>query len=432
VVRVCDEQARRRRERALAVLRDVFGHEGFRPGQLEVIDVVLAGRDCVAVMPTGAGKSVTFQVPARVLGGVTLVVSPLIALMADQVQALARRGFSATVFNSTLSADERRERLAAIAAGHCELVYAAPEGLDGPLLGAAEKAGVRLIAVDEAHCISEWGHDFRPAYRRLARIRERLPGVPVLAVTATATPAVVADIAEQLGMREPFVHRGGFFRPNLRIACLEKDPRRDVRTDVSALVGRHEGESGVVYCLSRRSADVLAARLARDGIPALSYHAGMDQAERSGVQAAFSTGEACVVVATIAFGMGIDRGDVRFVVHRDLPSSMESYYQEIGRAGRDGAPADCVLLYSWEDVKKRDAQVRRLSPERRVAAARRVRMLYRLARADSCRHRALSAYFGEDLARCAYACDACDRALRREQLRAIAEEARRRRAASEK
>ena len=222
-------------------------------------------------------------------------------------------------------------------------------------------------------------------------------------------------------MRDPFVHLGGFFRRNLRIACIKKDPRRDVRDDVLAVVRRHEGECGIVYCLSRRSADLWRRTSRAHGVPTVAYHAGLDAEERARVQAAFAAGETRVVVATIAFGMGIDKGDVRFVVHRDLPGSVESYYQEIGRAGRDGRPADCVLFYSWADVKVRDAQAARLPAERRVAAARRVRALYRLARADACRHRALSAYFGELLDACGDACDACDRGLRQGHVRAIAD-----------
>jgi ATP-dependent DNA helicase RecQ len=396
-----------RRQAALAVLRDAFGYEGFRGGQSSVIDSVLAGRDCIGVLPTGAGKSLTFQVPARVLGGTTLVVSPLIALMDDQVDALRRRGFAATVVNSTLEPAERARRLSGVAGGRYELVYAAPEALEGVLAPALEGADVRLVAIDEAHCISEWGHDFRPAYRRLAALRERFPSAPVLALTASATPAVVEDIARQLALRDPAIERSSFFRPNLTLHCLEKPPRVHVRDLVSAIVERHRGEAGVVYCHSRRSADLLAAHLERQDVRAAAYHAGLETGERAAVQAAFSAGEVDVVVATIAFGMGIDKADVRFVVHRDLPAGVESYYQEVGRAGRDGRPSECVLLYATDDVRVRDAQAQGLPPERRRAAAARVRTLYRLVRSRGCRHRAVSAYFGERLASCGSACDRC-------------------------
>jgi ATP-dependent DNA helicase RecQ len=400
------EDAGGRRHAAESVLGEVFGYSEFRAGQAELVDAVLAGRDALGILPTGAGKSLTYQVPARVLGGTTLVVSPLISLMEDQVAALARRGFEACVVNSTLAADERRARLAAVAAGDVELVYAAPEGIEGALAGALERADVRLIAVDEAHCISEWGHDFRPAYRRLADLRRRLPGVPMIALTASATPAVAADIAQQLAMRHPYLHRGSFFRPNLRLACVEKADGEESGA-VEAVVERHLGESGVVYCLSRRSADLLAARLARRGVTAASYHAGLTAEERSRVQAAFGAGEVGVVVATVAFGMGIDKADVRFVVHRDLAAGVEAYYQEVGRAGRDGLPAECVMMYSWSDVRVRDGLSRGASPSTRRAAALRARLLYRFARSLRCRHAAVSAYFGERLARCGGSCDRC-------------------------
>ncbi len=393
------------------MLRETFGYEAFRGGQAEVIEAVLAGRDCVAVMPTGAGKSVTFQVPARVLGGTTLVVSPLISLMQDQVGALRRRGFAATFVSSALEADERARRLAEMAQGRYELVYAAPEGLEGVTAEALRSADVRLIAIDEAHCISQWGHDFRPSFRRLAGLRGRFPRAPVLAVTASATPLVVRDIARQLVLRDPHLHVASFFRANLRLSCVEKPPREHVREAVTRVVLAHEGQTGIVYCLSRRSADLMAAHLEREGVAALAYHAGLSPAERTEVQAAFSAGRARVVTATVAFGMGIDKADVRFVVHRDLPAGIESYYQEIGRGGRDGDPAECVMLYSWADVRVHDAQARGLPPSSRRAARRRARDAYRLARSRSCRHRSVSAYFGERLPSCRTSCDVCLPAL---------------------
>ena len=392
----------------LDVLRDVFGHESFRPGQGEVIEAVLGGRDCLAVMPTGAGKSVTFQIPARLLGGLVLVVSPLISLMKDQVDQAQARGIRATLVNSTLDDAERGRRLAASAAGGYELLYVAPEGLERLLSSQALRSQVRMIAIDEAHCISAWGHDFRPAYRRLAGLKKRLGGVPVLAVTATATARVADDIVSQLGMSDPLRFRGSFYRPNLRIAVRKKDGIGDTRREILAVIRSHQGECGVVYCLTRRASGSLSAWLMGQGVPARAYHAGMDGTERAEVQEAFVTGEARVIVATVAFGMGIDKANVRFVIHQDLPGSVEAYAQEIGRAGRDGGPSDCVLFYSWADVKRRDSMIEAIEdPEYRREVAQRTRTMYRLAAGSECRHRALSAWFDEVIADCGGPCDVC-------------------------
>jgi ATP-dependent DNA helicase RecQ len=392
------------------VLKDVFGYDSFRPGQREIIDAVLAGQDCVGVMPTGSGKSLTYQVPAIALGRFALVVSPLIALMKDQVDALTEAGVSATFLNSTLSFDERRERLAAIAAGKHRLVYVAPEGLEasvGRLLGEVRPS---LIAIDEAHCISEWGHDFRPAYRNLSSLKRRFGNVPMLALTATATPQVTRDIVQQLGMRAPKMFRGSFFRKNLRLASFVKGEAlgRTTREAIASLVQARPGESGIVYCLSRKSTEETADYLKEQGCKATCYHAGLSPEQRSKAQDAFRNDDVDVVVATIAFGMGIDKSNVRYVIHRDLPKSIEGYYQEIGRAGRDGAPSDCILFYSWSEVVAYDRFADGTEDD---AAAERLRSqareMFRFAEAARCRHQLLAEYFGESMAKCGESCDVC-------------------------
>ncbi|HYD41916.1 MAG TPA: ATP-dependent DNA helicase RecQ [Anaeromyxobacter sp.] len=393
-------------EAARRVLRDVFGHPSFRPGQEPIIDAVLAGRDCVGIMPTGAGKSLTYQIPARLLGGTTLVLSPLIALMKDQVDAMERVGLRAAFLNSSLAPEERRERVRALRAGELELVYAAPEGLEASVGGAIEGASLRLIAVDEAHCISHWGHDFRPAYRNLAGLKARFR-VPVLALTATATREVTHDIAAQLGMADPLIVRGSFLRRNLGLHALKKGDGVRGRDAVLRLVKAHRGQSGIVYAQSRRSVEETAELLQAHGIRAEAYHAGLEPEVRSRVQDAFQSGAIEVVVATVAFGMGIDKPDIRFVIHRDLPRSIEAYYQEIGRAGRDGKPSTCVLLYSWADVMGWDRLLEEAEPEVAEWQRRQVRALYRFADGDGCRHERLVGHFGEVAQGCGDACDRC-------------------------
>jgi ATP-dependent DNA helicase RecQ len=392
------------------VLKDIFGYDSFRPGQREIIDAVLAGQDCVGVMPTGSGKSITYQVPAIALGRFALVVSPLIALMKDQVDALAEVGVSATFLNSTLSFDERRERIAAIAAGKHRLVYVAPEGLEASVGRLLAEERPSLIAIDEAHCISEWGHDFRPAYRNLSSLKRRFGNVPMLALTATATPQVMRDIVQQLGMRGPKMFRGSFFRKNLRLSSFQKGESlgRTTREAIASLVRSRPGESGIVYCLSRKSTEETADYLKEQGCKATCYHAGLSPEQRAKAQDAFRNDDVDVVVATIAFGMGIDKSNVRYVIHRDLPKSVEGYYQEIGRAGRDGAPSDCILFYSWSEVVAYDRFADGTEDD---AAAERLRSqareMYRFAEAGRCRHQLLAEYFGESLQKCGESCDVC-------------------------
>lgn len=389
------------------VLRGVFGYESFRPGQAEVIEAVLSGADCIGVMPTGAGKSLTFQLPARILPGTVLVLSPLISLMKDQVDALRELGFRATAINSSLPHVEWQERVEGLLRGDYELVYMAPEALAGRIRERLRHAPIALMVVDEAHCISQWGHDFRPSYRRLRGLRDELGGIPVLALTATATRRVARDILRQLGMRKPAGFKGSFFRPNLVIGCRKKG-EGNTRREILSLVRRHEGESGIIYCLSRRSVETTADFLLAHGIRAVPYHAGLSDADREAAQESFARDEVDVVVATIAFGMGIDKSNVRFVIHRDMPTDVESWYQEMGRAGRDGLPSECVLFYSWADVKARerflseidDAELRR---EKHQATVR----LFRIADSESCRHQAIVAHFDEQIDPCRTSCDVC-------------------------
>jgi ATP-dependent DNA helicase RecQ len=391
-----------------AVLEGVFGYHEFRPGQREIIEAVLDGRDCIGVMPTGAGKSLTFQVPAKLLGGTVLVISPLISLMKDQVDALERLGFRATVINSTLDEVERWDRLRRLRRGELELVYIAPEALSGGLRRLISDCPIRLVVVDEAHCISHWGHDFRPAYRQLHDLKSQLGDVPVLALTATATRRVAADIIRQLGMRKPAGYKGSFFRPNLRIVAHKKGGGRNGRRDLLGLIRGHAGETGIVYASTRRGVDGLTLWLAEQGVRVLPYHAGLDDQTRARNQEAFARDQVEVVVATVAFGMGIDKSNVRFVIHRDMPKNVEAWYQEIGRAGRDGLPSDCVVFYSWSDVLGYDAFLSDITdPFQRGTTREHTLELYRLLDRAACRHQALVGYFDERIDACGTSCDHC-------------------------
>jgi ATP-dependent DNA helicase RecQ len=389
-----------------AVLKEVFGFSSFKPLQREIIGDVMAGRDCVAILPTGAGKSLCYQIPALLLGGPTLVVSPLIALMRDQVSALAAAGVEAEFINSSLGAEERRAIEARVRSGSVKLLYAAPESLAGDrVTGLFAEFPPALIVVDEAHCVSEWGHDFRPEYRNLSPLRRRFPRAAWLAVSATATARVRADIAQNLGLREPSLWLGGFERPNLRIRV---EAKAESKARILSLARARKGSSGIVYCASRKRVESLAAALSAAGIRAAPYHAGMAADHRSRTQEAFVRDDIDVIVATIAFGMGIDKPDVRFVIHADLPKSVENYYQEIGRAGRDGLDAECILLYSPGDAISQARLFEELEPEQRRQAQARLDAMRSYAESDLCRRRLILSHFGESPpgADCGH-CDNC-------------------------
>ena len=391
---------------ARRVLDEVFGFAGFRPGQEAVIAALLAGRNALAVMPTGSGKSLCFQVPALAMEGLTVVVSPLVALMRDQVAALRLAGVAADGIHS---GNGRAENVAAwrrAAAGRTRLLYMAPERLmTDRMLAALARLPLRLFAIDEAHCISQWGPAFRPEYAELRRLRERFPGIPVVALTATADEVTRADIAEKLFAGDVEQHVLGFDRPNIRLAV---ETKRDWKRQLRSFVARHDGESGIVYCLSRSKTEQTAAMLAAEGIRALPYHAGMAGEDREAHQNLFTTEPGVVIVATIAFGMGIDKADVRYVFHTDLPASIEAYYQEIGRAGRDGAPAEAHMIYGLADIRmrRRFIEDEDSGAERKRREHKRLDALLGYCEAPACRRMALLAYFGETVAACGN-CDAC-------------------------
>jgi ATP-dependent DNA helicase RecQ len=389
-------------------LKRYFGFDAFRPLQEAIVGDVLAGRDVFALLPTGGGKSLCYQLPALLTPGLTVVISPLIALMKDQVDALTTAGISATYLNSSVDYDEVRERIDGLRRGAYRLLYVAPERLTMPSFAAElENLNVTRFAVDEAHCISEWGHDFRPDYRRIAELRVRFSAVPFLAFTATATDRVRADIVERLALRDPAVHVGSFNRANLTYRVTRK--RRNPEALIAWLNARPD-DAGIVYVGSRATAEDLADRLKRAGIAALPYHAGLDAAKRSKHQERFIRDKVRVICATVAFGMGIDKSNVRFVVHYDLPKSVEGYYQETGRAGRDGVPAECLLFFNHGDVAKfeRFIEEKETEAEREVARQQLERMT-RYAYSNDCRRRDLLAYFGEVYGE--LNCGGCDNCL---------------------
>ncbi len=392
----------------LTQLKTVFGYPAFRPLQEEIIRDSLAGKDVFALLPTGGGKSLCFQLPALVRPGLTVVISPLIALMKDQVDALRANGVSATFLNSTLTEEERRSRWRGLQGREFKLLYLAPERLlAGGLMEDLSRWGTACVAVDEAHCISEWGHDFRPEYRQLSTLRSRLPDVPFMALTATATGRVRDDIIGQLHLRDPALYVASFNRPNL---TYRVEPKAAAYRQVLDFVRRRPEDCGIVYCSSRAGADGLAAKLTEDGVRAAPYHAGMEKADRNRNQERFLRDEVRVICATIAFGMGINKPNVRFVIHHDLPKNIEGYYQETGRAGRDGLPAECVLLLGAGDVVKQERFINdKPDPRDQEVARDQLRTMVRYAEGACCRRRTLLEYFGE-----AYpgdTCGGCDNCL---------------------
>ena len=392
--------------RARAVLKDVFGYDDFRPGQAEIVSAVLAGEDVFAVMPTGSGKSMCYQLPAIVDGGLTVVVSPLIALMRDQVRQMLALGVRAATLNSSESDDDRRATLERLGIGDLNLLFVSPERLAaGGLAERLRGVGIRRLAIDEAHCVSQWGHDFRPEYRQLARARGTLGSVQVIAFTATADATTRADIASQLFPTPPRIVVHSFDRPNIGLAFQAKDRPRD---QIETFLRRHAGASGIVYAASRSGTDRLAAALSAKGRTALPYHAGLDPAVRSRNQDVFLQEDGVVMIATVAFGMGINKPDVRFVVHADMPGGIESYYQEIGRAGRDGLPAETLTLYGLDDMMLRRRQIdeKDIGDERRRVEQRRLGAMVDLCEVATCRRQSLLAYFGEDSGPCGH-CDLC-------------------------
>ncbi|RFC44196.1 MAG: ATP-dependent DNA helicase RecQ [Verrucomicrobia bacterium] len=389
------------------LLKRTFGYGTFRPLQREIIAATLAGQDVFALLPTGGGKSLCFQLPALARPGLTVVVSPLIALMKDQVDALQASGVAATFLNSTLGADESRARLRGLHRGDYKLLYAAPERL--MLEGWVENLqawNVVSIAIDEAHCVSEWGHDFRPEYRQLAKLRTALPGVPFMALTATATGRVREDIITHLKLRAPATFVASFNRPNLTYRVIPKDQPLKQIID---FVRPREHESGIIYCASRAATERVAEALAGRGFLARAYHAGLTAEERNGNQENFLRDDTRIICATIAFGMGINKPNVRWIIHHDLPKNIEGYYQETGRAGRDGLPGDCLLLFSAGDIAKQTHFLDEITNEQEQQVARaQLRQIVHYAETSGCRRVELLEYFGEKfpLDNCG-ACDNC-------------------------
>ncbi len=393
--------------RALNILREVFGYREFRGEQKAVVEHVVQGGDCLVLMPTGGGKSLCYQIPSLVREGTGIVVSPLIALMQDQVDALREAGVRAAFLNSSLTAEEANQVERSLRAGDLDLLYLAPERLlTEQCLQLLARSKLALFAIDEAHCVSQWGHDFRPEYIQLAVLRERFPGIPRLALTATADVLTRNEIVARLALDDPRIFTASFDRPNIRYRIVEKDnPRKQL---LAFLRDEHEGDSGIVYCLSRAKVDETGAMLVEAGLRALPYHAGMPAEQRRINQATFLREENVVMVATIAFGMGIDKPDVRFVAHLDLPKSIESYYQETGRAGRDGLPADAWMTYGLADVvqQRRMIDTSEANDQFKRTAIGKLDALLGLCETSGCRRERLLDYFAESSTPCGN-CDNC-------------------------
>jgi ATP-dependent DNA helicase RecQ len=392
---------------ALGILRDIFGYDDFRGHQRPVIDTALAGRDSLVLMPTGGGKSLCFQIPALIRPGTGIVVSPLIALMEDQVNALCELGLDAAFLNSTLGADEQRAVIERLETGELDLLYVAPERIMQPhTLTMLRSASLSLIAIDEAHCVSQWGHDFRPEYLALGELGEAFPNVPRMALTATATGETRTEIVERLALSDAQVFVAGFDRPNIRYSVrLKADPQKQLRRFLEA----YKGTAGIVYCRTRKRVEQTAERLRREGFDALPYHAGLSATVRAENQRRFVMDDGVIIVATIAFGMGIDKPDVRFVAHIDLPKCMESYYQETGRAGRDREPAEAWMIYDLSDVVqlRQIVEASEAAEEHKWHERQRLDALLGWCEVTECRRRPLLAYFGDELESDCRNCDNC-------------------------
>lgn len=397
-----------------SLMQSVFGFDSFRPLQSRIVSAILEGRDVFAVLPTGGGKSLCYQLPALMTGGISVIISPLISLMRDQVEAAGKRGIASACINSSLTGSERRDIYRSLKRGGISLLYAAPERMVlESFLDNLESLPVSLFAIDEAHCISQWGNDFRPDYLGLSRIPERFPKVPLAAFTATATMRVQRDIIGRIGFRDPVIVRAPFDRPNLFYAVL---PGKDAVGQILAFLKNKQDGQGIIYCHTRKKASETAELLRHEGIRALCYHGGLTADERVKCQDAFTSGEASVIAATVAFGMGIDKPDIRFVFHLGLPGSLERYAQETGRAGRDGKPSLCVLFYSRADIMRHSYFMGKMESDmmRRVAAEE-LDSMVAFAESVSCRRRELLSYFGEETSggSCGW-CDICMRGVARQ------------------
>ena len=393
---------------ARSALKTVFGFDAFRPGQQEIVQAILGGENVLGVMPTGSGKSLCYQLPAIIRPGLTVVVSPLIALMRDQVRQLQSIGVEAAALNSANEPEENRRVHQSLREGKLKLLYVAPERLTRPdTIDMLARSGVGLLAIDEAHCVSQWGHDFRPEYLQLGRVRDEIRCLQTMALTATADAPTRADICEKLFRLPPRTFVRSFDRPNLHLAMQPKD---NARRQIAAFLEAHRGESGIIYCSSRKRTEELATHLGLAGYRTVPYHAGMPQETRNANQDVFMQEDGVVVVATVAFGMGIDKPDVRFVAHADLPQNVEAYYQEIGRAGRDGLPADTMTLYGLDDMRLRRMQIEEgeTSEERKRIERQRFNALVALCESPRCRRQTLLAYFGEQSEAACGRCDLCE------------------------